>query len=200
MIKVGITGGIGSGKSVVCRIFNLLGVPVYDCDKEAKKLINCDPQIVKSIKNLAGDDVYTPEGNLINSKLAQIVFSDKNKLNQLNAIVHPAVKQDYQKWCQKHKNQPYTIMESAILFESKFENLVDIIVTVTAPEQLRITRTIKRDNSTKDMVTQRIHNQMNDCQRIKKSNFVIDSSEKSFVITQVLELNQKFNAASLSSK
>ena len=189
MLKVGITGGIGSGKSTVCKIFELLSVPVYYADDEAKKILSNNLSVKQQIVETFGSELLNTEGIIERPKLADIVFNDEIKLKKLNSIVHPAVAKHFGEWLDKHNNSPYILKEAAILFESGAHTQVDKIISVVAPEGIRISRTIKRDNITKDLVLQRINNQISDEEKIKRSNFVIHNDEQQLVIPQIITIH-----------
>ncbi len=171
---IGLTGGIGSGKSTIASYFKSLGIPVYIAD-DASRNVTALPKVRKQIKNQFGADVFNGSG-LNRQKLAQLVFSDPEKLKQLNAIIHPAVKADFDLWLTQHANAPIVIKEAAILFESGSYKNCDAIITITAPEEIRIARVIKRDGVTRAEVLRRIANQWTDAQRIAKSDYVIDNT------------------------
>ncbi|WP_413998472.1 dephospho-CoA kinase [Flavobacterium sp. W1B] len=170
---IGLTGGIGSGKTTIANYFQSLGIPVYIADDEAKKLMQSD-EIVSAIKEAFGADLFE-ENMLKREKLAEMVFNNSDKLNQLNAIVHPAVKRHFKQWLLEHNEFPIVIYEAAILFESGSYKDFDKIITVTAPVDLRIERVIKRDNTSREQVLKRMNAQWTDEQRISKSDFVIEN-------------------------
>jgi dephospho-CoA kinase len=170
---IGLTGGIGSGKTTIANYFLTLGIPVYIADDEAKKLMEFS-EVKDSIKEKFGESIF--ENTILNrAKLAEIVFADSEKLYQLNAIVHPAVRNHFEKWLLNHKDSPCVIYEAAILFESGNYKNCDYIITVTAPLESRIQRVIERDKTNREQVLKRINAQWNDEQRISKSNFIIDN-------------------------
>jgi len=170
---IGLTGGIGSGKTTIANYFMAAGIPVYIADDEARKIMQSD-EIIAEIKKTFGSAIFE-KGILNREKLAQIVFGDAEKLKLLNAIIHPAVKKHFQNWILNHKNSPFIIYEAAILFESGSYKDCDKIITVTAPLESRIQRVIQRDNFSRDQVLKRINAQWNDNQRIAKSDFVIQN-------------------------
>ena len=170
---IGLTGGIGSGKTTIANHFNEANIPVYIADDEARKIMQ-SPEIIEAIRKTFGNSIFDNE-ILNREKLSQIVFSDPKKLKLLNAIIHPAVKKHFQKWVLNHKNDPFVIYEAAILFESESYKNCDLIITVTAPIESRIQRVIQRDNTTREQVIKRINAQWNDDQRIAKSDFVIEN-------------------------
>jgi len=151
MIKVGITGGIGSGKSTVCKVFSALGIPVFEADKVAKELMNTDPVLQKQLKNLFGPAVYLPNQTIDRKYLAGIVFNNPSLLEQLNQIVHPAVRNAFNEWCDQ-QHSPYVIHEAAILFESGFYKLMDKTITVFANEDERINRVMQRDGASVELI------------------------------------------------
>jgi dephospho-CoA kinase len=171
---IGLTGGIGSGKTTIANEFLSLGVPVYIADDEARKLMQ-STEVVNAIRAVFGNEVF--EKDILNrEKLAEIVFSNPEKLEQLNAIVHPAVKKHFDEWLLNHKDAPFVIYEAAILFESGGYKNCDLIISVTAPLETRIQRVIDRDNTTREQVLKRINMQWNDEKRISKSDFIIKNT------------------------
>ncbi|SHL82996.1 dephospho-CoA kinase [Flavobacterium saccharophilum] len=191
---IGLTGGIGSGKTTIANYFAELGVPVYIADDGARVVMQLD-HVIKEVKDVFGESVF--ENDVLNrAKLAEIVFNDKEKLAKLNAIVHPAVKKDFEVWLLQHKNYDYIIYEAAILFESGRYKECDYIITVTAPEEIRIERVLKRDNTTPAQVLSRIKMQWKDEDRISRSNFVINNvnlkiaKEEVVKILKILDIKQ----------
>jgi dephospho-CoA kinase len=170
---IGLTGGIGSGKTTIANHFRVAGIPVYIADDEARKIMQSDV-IIAEIKKTFGNTVFD-NGILNREKLSGIVFNDPEKLKLLNAIIHPAVKKHFSRWILNQKNTPYIIYEAAILFESGSYKDCDIIITVTASLELRIQRVIQRDKTTRENVLSRINMQWNDEKRIEKSDFVIEN-------------------------
>jgi dephospho-CoA kinase len=171
---VGLTGGIGSGKTTVANYFHELGVPVYIADEHAKTVMQL-PEIILKIKVVFGKSVF--DNDVLNrKKLAEIVFNSSEKLKQLNAIIHPAVKKDFERWILDYKKNKFILYEAAILFESGRYINCDVIITVTAPLETRIERVTKRDNTSRELVLQRISSQWTDEQRIGKSDFVIENT------------------------
>lgn len=187
MIVVGITGGIGSGKSTVCKLFHLLGIPVYYADQRARVLCNTHPLIIQEITQLLGEMAYI-DGQYNRGFVAQQVFNHPELLAQLNRIVHPRVAEDFEIWKDSFQGQSFVIKEAAILFESGGEKQVDRIITVTAPVELRISRVVKRDHLHESEVMSRINNQWSDEYKIEHSHFVIHCDEKQLVIPQVLDI------------
>lgn len=170
---IGLTGGIGSGKTTIANHFMAAGIPVYIADDEARKIMQSD-EIITKIEKTFGTAIFD-NGILNREKLSGIVFEDPEKLKLLNAIIHPAVKKHFSNWILNHKNAPYIIYEAAILFESGSYKECDIIITVTAPLESRIQRVIQRDKTTRENVLRRINMQWNDEKRIEKSDFVIEN-------------------------
>ena len=193
MLKVGITGGIGSGKSTVCRVFSTLGIPVFEADKAAKELMNTDRSIFGELTNLFGTDVYLPDHTINRKYLASIVFNDKSLLAKLNEIVHPVVRSAFFNWCNK-QSSPYIIHEAAILFESGFYKFMDKTIAVVTSEDERIERVMKRDGVTIEMVHERMKNQWNDRQRMELADFVIGNNDNELVIPQIIEIDKKIRA------
>lgn len=191
MLKVGITGGIGSGKTTVCKVFMLLGVPVYFADDEAKRLLDTSVKVKDSIVETFGENVLAETGCIDRKKLAALVFNNKEELSKLNMIVHPAVAAHFEAWLAENKNAPYMLKEAAILFESNAYKAVDKIITVTAPLELRIQRAMERDGVDRETIVQRINNQLSDDEKIKRSDFVIYNDEQKLVIPQVLHIHEQ---------
>lgn len=189
MIKIGITGGIGSGKTTVCKVFELLGVPVYYADIEAKQILNSNLEVKKNIITTFGNSVLNDEDKIDKKKLASLVFNNKENLAKLNSIVHPAVREHFENWLQQHSTQKYILKEAAILFESGSYKLVDKVIAVVAPLELKISRTMQRDKVTKAEVEQRISNQLNDDEKILRSQFVIHNDEQQLLIPQILSIH-----------
>ena len=185
---IGLTGGIGSGKSSVLQIFKKIGVSTYNADESAKKLISSDKKIIYSIKQLFGEDIY--DENELNSKLvSKIVFNDKEKLKSLNSIIHPEIAKDFDNFCLEHRNESYVVKEAAIIFETKTENLFNKIIYVKTPEEIRIDRVMQRDNLSRDDVLNRIQNQINETSIIDKCDFVIDNINYNELEQKVLEIH-----------
>ena len=190
MLKIGLTGGIGSGKSTIAAIFDTLGVPVYYADIEALRLMNSDPELKEHITNAFGEDAYSSEG--INREfLASRVFNDPVSLKLLNALVHPVTIKDAANWIKK-QSAVYVIKEAALLFESKANEFLDLVIGVSAPEEVRITRTMKRNNFTRDQVVARMNKQMPEAEKMHLCDFIIDNNEEVPLIPQVLKLHEKF--------
>ena len=187
MIKLGITGGIGSGKSTVATLFELHGIPVYNADKEAQKLNNTSAIIREKLTEHFGHDIY--EGNILNKKkFAEIIFNDPDKLALANSIIHPEVLKDFKSWCLKNSHHSIVALEAAILFESKFHLYLDEVISVYAPLNLRIARVAKRDKVDEESVKNRIDNQMAEKDKIKLAEYVIVNDTESSLIEQVQNL------------
>jgi dephospho-CoA kinase len=190
MIKIGLTGGIGSGKTTVSKIFQTLGVPVYFADDRSKYLLNNIPLLVSSIKRIFGEQAY--ENNELNRKyIASIVFNDKSKLSLLNNLVHPAVEQDFKEWCSQHSKKPYIVKEAAILFESNAFKLMNKNILIDAPEETRISRVIARDNSSRDQIEKRISNQWTTDKLKALADFIVINDDKTLILPQILEIDKK---------
>ncbi len=197
MLKIGITGGIGSGKTTVCKVFQLQQIPVFYADSQAKIIMQTDQQLVNSIKAAFGSDVYSAEGILNRSRLAAIVFSDEEKLKKLNSLVHPAVFRAFDKWVEQ-QNAPYVMKEAALLFESNSYKDCDYIILVKAPQHLKIARIIERDAVPESDVLKRMSKQLSDEEKELRSDFIIYNDEQQMLVPQVLALHEKF--LNLSSK
>ncbi|MDP5061652.1 MAG: dephospho-CoA kinase [Maribacter sp.] len=187
MMIVGLTGGIGSGKSTVAAMFKELDVPVYNSDDRAKYLMNTSIYIKEKLIALLGDEAYE-NGQLNRPYIAKEVFNDSELLANLNGIVHPVVRQDFLAWV-KEQDSCYVIQETALLFENNSQNLYDRIIVVTAPKELRISRVLDRDNSTREQVLARINNQLDDEIKIKSSNFVIENIDLERTSSIVLQVH-----------
>ncbi len=193
LLKIGVTGGIGSGKSTVCRLFSMLGRHVYDSDLRARELMSSDAELIESIKKRFGAMAYTgtePD----RAWLAEAVFKDKGALAALNGLVHPAVMRDFGHVAAKLEKAgaPYIIMESAIIFENNLQAELDYVVTVSAPAELRIERAMKRDGAAREKIEARMGNQMTDAEREQIADFVIYNDGNSLLWEQVLHLNEIF--------
>lgn len=190
MLQVGITGGIGSGKTLVSDIFSSLQIPIYNSDIRAKEITVFDAKVRKAIIQVFGNESYA--SNALNREyLAKMVFSDKGKLEQLNRIIHPAVAADYSNWLLDFSNKPYVLKEAAILFESGSYKTCDKTILVTAPQELRIKRVIKRDSVSRESVLYRMKNQMTNEEKLKLSDYQITNNGEQSLILQVYKLHQQ---------
>ncbi|MDD3789285.1 MAG: dephospho-CoA kinase [Petrimonas sp.] len=192
MIKIGVTGGIGSGKSVVSELLKLHGIPVYDADSEAKRLNDQSPVIRQKLTSSFGSELYI-NGKLDKRKLAQLIFNDPQKLQLANSIIHPELMKDYTGWAEKRKNYPFTAIDAAVLFEGGFERYVDKIITVAAPENIRFARASLRDNVPEHKISERAKNQLTDQEKINQSDFVIHNDNQHSVIQQVSDILNRLN-------
>lgn len=191
MLKIGLTGGIGSGKSTVARIFELLQIPVYRSDQEARRLMQEDSDLIKSIRRLFGEKAYDASGQLNRSYLASKVFSDPEALEQLNALVHPVTIADSESWAERQQTA-YVIKEAALMFESYAFHYLDAVVGVSAPLALRIHRCIKRDHSSRESILKRMEAQMDEDIKLRLCDFVIVNNDQELLIPQVLSLHRRF--------
>ena len=196
MLKIGITGGIGSGKTTVARVFEVLGIPVYYADDEAKRLMNTDEKLKEKIQLQFGNNVYK-DGKLDRKHLSEIVFNNPEKLQLLNALVHPATLKDAEKWMQA-QSTTYSLKEAALIFESGAHEHLDYVIGVTAPAPLRILRTMQRDGITREEVLARMDKQMDETIKMKLCDFVIKNDEQEMLLPQVLDLHKKFMVLSSS--
>jgi dephospho-CoA kinase len=194
MLKVGITGNIGSGKTTVSKIFEILDVPVFYADDAAKKVMVEDPILISALKTEFGIESYFDDGSLNRKHIASIVFNNEAELAKLNAIVHPAVFRAFDSWVANIKNAPYVMKEAALLFESSSYKMCDKTIMVTAPLELRINRVVQRDNLTRDEVESRNARQFSEEKKIQLADFVIRNDDTELVIPQVLELHKQFSS------
>ncbi|MDB5229797.1 MAG: dephospho-CoA kinase [Chitinophagaceae bacterium] len=190
MLKIGLTGGIGSGKSVVADIFRALNIPVFDADFEAKKIMSGDEELISQVKKEFGEESYT-EKTLNRSYLAKIVFADPYKLEKLNALVHPATIRAAQKWWQQ-QNAPYVVKEAALIFEAGSGDELDEIIGVFAPKYVRLKRVLDRDKLSKEEILQRMDGQIDDQIKMRLCDHVIMNDETQMVLPQVLKLHERF--------
>jgi dephospho-CoA kinase len=188
MIRAGITGGLGSGKSIVCKVFSSLGIPVYNADMAARRLMNKDEEIIAKLTKQFGKDIYTEQG--LNRKImSQKIFRDKNLLEIVNSIVHPVVKEDFEKWCLKNNHQPYVVKEAAILIEGGGYKNLDKIILVTAPIELRIERVKKRDGRSLKEIKKILANQLPDEKKRPFADFIIENNDKRLILPAILEIH-----------
>jgi len=188
-LKLGVTGGIGSGKTTVCKVFSVLGIPVFSADDEAKKIQESDRDLQLKINSFAGRDLF-PDGKLDRAGLARLIFSDKELLEKVNSVVHPAVFRSFREWA-VNQNSPYSIMEAAILFESGAFKMMDRIVTVVTPMEERIERLVRSKRLSREQIIERIKNQIDDESRIARSDFVIFNSENEMIIPAILGIHDE---------
>ena len=184
---IGLTGGIGSGKSTVLELFKILGVKTYSADVSAKKLVNTDPYLINLIKSSFGENIYD-KGQLNSKKLSKIVFEDTEKLKLLNSIIHPAVAKDFKLFLNSN-NEDYIVKEAAIIFETKSENNYDKIILIQSPLEIRIERVINRDNISREEVMKRINNQLDENLIIDKCDYVISNENKEDLEDKVLSIH-----------
>lgn len=192
VMKLGITGGIGSGKTSVCRVFGVLGIPTFSSDQEARKIMETNSSVKRRINTIAGRDLYL-NGILDRDKLASLIFNNDDLLRRVNSLVHPIVFDLFVKWA-KEQTAPYVILETAILHESGASKLVDRIATVVAPVEERVERVINRNDLSREQVFARIKNQMDDQNRIKLSDYIIHNSENDMIIPAILHINKELLA------
>lgn len=188
-LKVGITGGIGSGKSTVCEVFELLGVPVYYADTEAKLMYTNNPDLKSQIITLFGEEVY-PNGTFNRKSLSQVVFNNPDKLSQLNQIMHPLVATHYEEWISM-QDAPYTLKEAALLIESKSYLSLDYVMMVSSPDDLRIQRVVERDQISRLEVEKRMASQLPQHEVRKHCNSELINDEKQLLIPQIIELHEQ---------
>lgn len=192
MLKIGITGGIGSGKTTICRLFETLGIPIYYTDDAAKWILQHNPDVRQQVSTLFGNIAYLPDGTLNRHAISAIAFTEPEKLKLLEQIVHPAVWQHSEQWITQQANHiPYILKESALLFETGAYKQLDKIITVVAPIDLRIARVIQRDHSDEKTIRARIAQQMPDEDKIKQSDFVIQNNGQQLLIPQILTIHQQ---------
>lgn len=191
MYKVGITGGIGSGKSTVCDILAEFGVAVYDSDSRAKRLMNEDNTLRERLAERFGSEVYCAEG-LNRRYLAERVFGDPEELKALNAIVHPAVMDDFDRWALEQEGS-YVVLESAILFEASLDRRVDVSVAVMAPEELRIERAMQRDGAQREQIVARMNNQISDQERVERAKYTIVNIDIDNLRSDVEQLHRRLS-------
>lgn len=185
--KLGITGGIGSGKTSVCRVFEVLHIPVFSSDRIAQEIMENNEEIIRGINSITGKELYE-NGKLDRMALANLIFNDNSLLNRVNSLVHPVVFEYFKRWV-ADQIAPYVIMEAAILFESGASEIVDRIATIIAPEEERIRRVILRNKLSREQIIERMRNQMDDETRAKKSDYIINNSENEMIIPAILNIH-----------
>jgi dephospho-CoA kinase len=188
MLRIGITGGIGSGKTTVCAIFSTLGIPIYNSDERAKKIMVENQSVVNKLKAQFGSTIYFEDGSINRVLLSQIVFNDKEQLTKLNEIVHPAVFEDMIKWYAENQNYKYVLQEAAIMYESGSYKMLDKMILVYADQEIRIERVMKRDKVDRIAVLARMDKQMPESEKLKLADFVIYNNGES-LIDQVMKLH-----------
>lgn len=192
MLKVGITGNIGSGKTTVSKIFEVLGIPVFYADDAAKNVMVNDPVLIDAIKGTFGKISYFDDGTLNRKHIAAIVFNNEAELDKLNAIVHPATFRAFDNWLPKHQNAPYILKEAALLFESDSYKMCDKTIMVAAPLEMRIKRVMLRDGLPEEEILKREARQFTEEKKLKLADYSINNNEKELVIPQVLRLHKLF--------
>lgn len=188
-MRIGVTGGIGSGKTSVCRVFNVLGIPVFSADAEANKIMSSDPDVMEKVRQIARKDLYS-SGTLNRAELAKLIFNDQHLLREINNVVHPVVFEKFKSWALTI-SADYAILEAAILFETGASGAVDKTILVVAPIEERIERVILRNSLTREQVLERINNQMTDEDKIRLADFVINNSEHKMIIPAILKIHEE---------
>lgn len=200
MLKIGITGGIGSGKTTACKIFSHLGIPVYYADIAAKILMEQDEKLILNLRRTFGDSIYD-ECDLLNKKLfGEIIFNDPEAMKTANSFIHPAVRNDFEKWMHKNSAAPYVMEEAAILFESGADKNLDYVILVSAPEELRFKRVMLRDQITEDYVKKISGTQMSEEEKKQKADFSIVNDDSQLITPQVLHLHSHFLSLAKNKK
>jgi len=189
MKKIGITGGIGSGKTYVASVFQSLGIPIFNADIQAKKIMTSSGKLIKLVKEEFGNDIYK-DSDLNKEKLASIVFSNSDKLQKLNSLVHPIVKEEFNNWCKK-QTSPYVIKEAAILFESNSHIGLDAVICVSAPLDLRMKRLLNRDDYSEKEIKKRIENQISQEEKEKLSDYIIVNDEKELLLPKIIKIHKE---------
>jgi dephospho-CoA kinase len=189
ILKLGVTGGIGSGKSTICKVFNVFGIPVFSADIEARRIQDNDPDVREKINSITGKDMYA-SGKLDRSDLAGLIFNNHDLLGKINSVIHPAVFRYFEEWVREQES-PYAIMEAAILFESGADSMMDRILTVVTPLEERMERLLKGNKLTREQISDRIRNQIDDTTRIRRSDYVIFNSDNDMIIPAVLGIHKE---------
>lgn len=189
-ITVGVTGGLGSGKSTVCNVFKILGVPVFEADKVGKELLNKNEKVKSEVIHLFGEEIYNSDGTVNRKKLAGIIFNDEIQLQKINKIVHPEVKIEFEEWL-KNQHSSYIIHEAAILFESGFYKLMDFKILVTAPEEQRIKWVMKRDNLNENQIRERMKRQWPEEKKQKLADVVLHNDNRNLLIPLIIKMDKK---------
>lgn len=188
-LKIGITGGIGSGKSTVSKIFELLGIPVFEADAEAKILLDTSAEIKIALIGLFGESIYKADGKVDRKKLAQIIFNDEAALERVNKLVHPAVRITFENWAHQ-QNTAYVIHEAAILFESGFHRMMDFTLLISAPEEMRIARVVQRDGTSEGQVRQRMAKQWPEAEKQRLASKILMNDNTRLLIPQIIEIDK----------
>ena len=196
MLKIGVTGGIGAGKSIICRVFHILGVPVYNADERARALMEENQEVKQNLLKAFGNEVFR-DGRPDRKALASLVFGNMDALNEINRIIHPAVRSDFFSWLGEHKNEPYVIKEAAILFETGSWREMDGNILVTAPVEIRTGRIMKRDGVTREEVLRRMENQWTDEKKIPLAGVVIKNDDSGPVLPVLLGLHAELSRGEL---
>jgi len=191
-IVVGLTGGIGSGKTTVAKLFEKQGIPIYIADERARAIMD-RPDVVEAVQQIFTTSVITEQGLLDRAKIKQVVFDQKELLEQLNQVVHPRVKEDFEHWLETNKDAPIVMKESAILFENGLEKSCDLIVLVVAPEEVRIQRVMARDGVSKEQVRKIINNQMKDEEKVGRSQYIIENNNKKSIESDIISIIRDIN-------
>ena len=189
MRRIGITGGIGSGKTYVASVFQSLGIPIFNADIQAKKIMTSSRKLIKLLKEEFGNDIYK-DSDLNKEKLASIVFSNSDKLQKLNSLVHPIVKEEFNNWYKK-QTSPYVIKEAAILFESNSHIGLDAVICVSAPLDLRMRRLLNRDDYSEKEIKKRIENQISQEEKEKLSDYIIVNDEKELLLPKIIRIHKE---------
>jgi dephospho-CoA kinase len=192
MLKIGLTGNMGSGKTTVSKVFEILGIPVFYADDEAKKTMVDDQVLVNEIKTAFGDESYFRDGTLNRKYISSIVFNNDEKLSKLNSLVHPATFRAFDTWIKNTKNVPYVLKEAALLFESDSYKMCDYTIMVQAPLEIRIKRVMNRDHLSREEVESRNAHQFSEGEKTKLADYVIKNDDQQLVIPQVLKLHSLF--------
>ena len=190
MLRIGLTGGIGSGKTSVSNILKNLGVPIFSSDEMGRKILNEDPKAKEEVEDAFGTDMYNSDGSLDRKRMANLVFNDPTSLVELNAIVHPKVNDAFEKWCTDHEKSPYIIKEAAILLETGAYHDLDKIVNVFAPRELRIERVMRRDKVSRDDVLKRMRFQYSEEERNELADFIVMNEKDTDLLPQVMEMHE----------
>ena len=194
MLNVGLTGGIGSGKTIASKIFEVLGIPVYQADESAKSLMESNPILKNQLIEHFSENAFV-DGKLNRKYIADIIFNDKEKLHLINSLVHPYTIQDGIEWMKK-QTTPYAIKEAALIFESGTQSNFDYIIGISSPQSMRLNRTIKRDNTNRELILEKMEHQLDEQVKMKLCDFVLQNDEKTLLTTQVIAVHEKLIALS----